>query len=142
MPDYEINHTPERSTVSVQEADGEEKAIGTTIEGTTHFSFRPEEIEYSEDDFKSSVEDVLEGEGFEFKKESYEPYYHVIYTKHDWSHYHLAVQGDDHISLFVRTSTTERSVEDFHNLLAGTTDTDWNVEKNETDLTGSGSNRD
>lgn len=141
MSDYSINHTPEQNTIMVEDEDGEEEAIGTTIEGSTHFSFKPEETEYSEVDFKNAITTVLESGGFEFDKDIGEPYYHVAYTKHDWSHYHLAVQGDDRISLFVRTSTTERSVRDFHSLLAERTGDEWGVEKSETDLTGSGSNR-
>lgn len=141
MVDWEINFTPERRAISAPE-DSENEFVGIQIEGNTTFCFTPER-DLGEAEQVQIVESVLEGcDDFEYGKNVSEPYYRVALTGDDsWSVYHVAVEGGEYVALFVRTSTTEESVEHFYRLLERETAFEWSVEKNETDLTGSGPNR-
>lgn len=143
MTDYSIRHTPERKTI---EATGEHPGVeegeplGLQIEGQTTFAFNPPTDSYTEDDLILLVENVLGGRRFEYGRDPDEPYYMVAFRSGEYSYYHVAVQGDDSITLFVQTATTEESVEEFHMLLEQVSNEEWDVEKHETDLTGSGPN--
>jgi hypothetical protein len=143
MSDYNINYTPERNTIraSGEGTRDEGEPMGMQIEGFTTFKFEPCDEDYSQEQFVDTVESILEREYFEFGQDINRPYYFVAYTRHDWSVYHLAVEKDKYIALFVRTVTTEQSVKEFHEILSQTTGHEWGVEKQATDLTGSGPNR-
>lgn len=145
MVDYSINHTPERTTI---EATGETEhfeegeAVGSSIEGSTTFTFKPKNVEYIKQDYINLIEDILEKYNFfTHGEDPFDPYYHVVSERIDWSHYHLAVEGDKYIALFVQPNTTEESVKHFHEILEEETAEPWTVEKHETDLNGSGANR-
>lgn len=138
MTDYGIEYRPERKKLVKKTEDGEE-TIGFQIEGHTSFIFSPPSELSNKEEFKNILEDILSEKRYEWSKNAEGEYYRVMDKVED-SFFHLAIEKKEHIALFVQVNTTEKSVRNFHEKLLEISSEDWTIEKNETDITGTGAN--
>lgn len=141
--DYEITHRPDKHAIrATGEGEREEEELmGMQIEGATSFHFTPQD-DLSESEMDAIVRTILADSEYEHGGGFDEFYYMVADSyqtdEREASYFHVAIEGDKHVALFVKDTTTEESVKRFHQKLKAQTDCEWEGEKAETDLTGTG----
>lgn len=128
--DYTITHRPHRKNLP--------NIPGFQISGSTTFEFIPEK-QLTTTQYKNIIENILQQPAYVYSKSPDRNYYYCFAQSStdgkNASMFDLAIQSDC-LTIFVKTATTEQSIESFHTHLQNNTKFSWECRKHERNING------